>query len=62
MGYLYSGTDQQQDRIRKPDKRRTGYCLSSYFDIEEDGSLRLNYLSEYLIESMHAQGIKCSVF
>lgn len=62
MGYLYSGTDQQQIEYVSQTNGVLDTVSPSYFDIEEDGSLRLNYLSEYLIESMHAQGIKVVPF
>lgn len=62
MGYLYSGTDQQQIEYVNQTHNALDTVSPSYFDIEQDGSLKLNYLSEYLIETMHAQNIKVVPF
>ncbi|HIQ80968.1 MAG TPA: LysM peptidoglycan-binding domain-containing protein [Candidatus Scatavimonas merdigallinarum] len=62
MGYLYSGTDHQQIEYVNQTHNALDTVSPSYFDIEQDGSLKLNYLSEYLIETMHAKNIKVVPF
>lgn len=62
VGYLYSGTDMQQIQFVNRTNGALGTVSPSYFDIEQDGSLKLNYLSEMLISSMHSQGIKVVPF
>ncbi len=59
MGYLYSGTDHQQiEYVNGPLRETLDTVSPSYFNIQEDGSLTLNYVSTYLIDSMHAKGIR----
>ena len=62
MGYLYSGTDHQQIEYVNQTGQTLDTVSPSYFDIQEDGSLTLNYVSTYLIDSMHAKGIKVVPF
>lgn len=62
MGYLYSGTDQQQIEYVNQTNNALDTVSPSYFDIQEDGSLKLNYLSQRLIDTMHQKGIKVVPF
>ncbi len=62
MGYLYSGTDLQQIEFVNQTNNALDTVSPSYFDLQENGSLKLNYLSEYLIDSMHEKGIKVVPF
>lgn len=62
VGYLYSGTDMQQIQFVNRTNGALGTVSPSYFDIEQNGSLKLNYLSEMLISSMHSEGIKVVPF
>lgn len=62
MGYLYGGTDIQQVEYVNQAKDALDTVSPSYFDIREDGSLKLNYLSPYFIKSMHDKGIKVVPF
>ena len=62
MGYLYTGTDIQQVEYVNQTQNALDTVSPSYFDIREDGSLKLNYLSPYFIKSMHDQGIKVVPF
>lgn len=62
MGYLYSGTDQQQIEYVNRTNGALDTVSPSYFDIQQDGSLKLNYLSKNLINTMHAKGIKVVPF
>ncbi len=62
MGYLYSGTDHQQIEYVNQTNGSLDVVSPSYFDIREDGSLKLNYLSPYLIKTMHDKGIKVVPF
>lgn len=62
MGYLYSGTDIQHIEYVNRTNDSLDTVSPSYFDIEEDGSLKLNYLSENLINQMHNKGIKVVPF
>ena len=62
MGYLYSGTDVQQIEYVNQANNALDTVSPSYFDIQEDGSLKLNYLSSFFIESMHEKGIKVVPF
>ena len=45
MGYLYGGTDHQQVEYVNQTNAALDTVSPSYFDIREDGSLKLNYLS-----------------
>lgn len=62
MAYLYGGTVQQQLGYVE----RTGSSLQtvspSYFDLNADGSLKLNPVSTELVGRMHANGIKVVPF
>lgn len=62
MGYLYSGTDLQQIEYVTQAGGALDTVSPSYFDLREDGSLKLNYLSPYFIKSMHDKGIKVVPF
>ena len=62
MGYLYSGNDHQQIEYVNQTNGALDVVSPSYFDIREDGSLKLNYLSPYLIKTMHDKGIKVVPF
>ncbi len=62
MGYLYSGTDIQQIEYVNQTNNALDVVSPSYFDIREDGSLKLNYLSPYFIKTMHDKGIKVVPF
>lgn len=62
MGYLYTGTDIQQVQYVNQTNNALDTVSPSYFDIREDGSLKLNYLSPYFIKTMHDQGIKVVPF
>lgn len=50
------------DRVYQSDEQRVRRCIPSYFDLREDGSLKLNYLSPFFIKSMHDKGIKVVPF
>lgn len=62
MGYLYSGTDTQHIEYVNRTNGALGTVSPSYFDIKEDGSLKLNYLSEKFINEMHSRGINVVPF
>ena len=62
MGYLYRGTDIQQIEYVNQTNNALDTVSPSYFNIREDGSLKLNYLSSYFIKSMHDRGIKVVPF
>ncbi len=62
MGYLYSGTDQQHIEYVNRTNGALDTVSPSYFDIQDDGSLKLNYLSQNLINTMHSQGVKVVPF
>ena len=62
MGYLYSGTDHQQIEYVNQTKDALDVVSPSYFDLREDGSLKLNHLSSYFIKTMHDKGIKVVPF
>lgn len=62
MGYLYGGTDIQQIEYVNQTNDALDTVSPSYFDIREDGSLKLNYLSPFFIKSMHEKGIKVVPF
>ncbi len=62
MGYLYGGTDIQQVEYVNQAGDALDTVSPSYFDIREDGSLKLNYLSPYFIKSMHDRGMKVVPF
>lgn len=62
MGYLYGGTDHQQIKYVEQANNALDVVSPSYFDIREDGSLKLNYLSSYFIKTMHDKGVKVVPF
>lgn len=62
MGYLYSGTDHQQIEYVNRTNDALDTVSPSYFNLQEDGSLKLNYVSTYLIDTMHEKGIKVVPF
>ena len=52
------------DRVYQSDEQRVRRCIPpAIFDLREDGSLKLNYLSPFLLlKSMHDKGIKVVPF
>lgn len=62
MGYLYSGTDHQQIEYVNRTNSALDTVSPSYFNLQEDGSLVPNYISEYFINTMHSQGIRVVPF
>ena len=62
MGYLYAGTDHQQIEYVNQTNGALDVVSPSYFDLREDGSLKLNYLSPYFIRRMHDSGIQVVPF
>lgn len=62
MAYLYNGTDQQQIVYVNRTNNSLNTVSPSYFDIDENGNLQLNYLSQYLIDNMHSQNIRVVPF
>lgn len=62
MGYLYTGTDLQQIEYVNQTGDALDVVSPSYFDLREDGSLKLNYLSSFFIKTMHEKGIKVVPF
>ena len=62
MGYLYSGTDIQQIEYVSQTDNLLDVVSPSYFNLREDGSLKLNYLSAIFIKTMHDQGIRVVPF
>ena len=62
MGYLYTGTDHQQVEYVENTGEALDVVSPSYFDIREDGSLKLNHLSSYFIKTMHDKGLKVVPF
>lgn len=62
MGYLYSGSDLEQIGFVNETGGALDVVSPSYFDLRGDGSLKLNYLSPYLIKTMHDRGIKVVPF
>lgn len=62
MGYLYTGTDLQQIEYVNQTGDALDVVSPSYFDLREDGSLKLNYLSPFFIKTMHEKGIKVVPF
>ena len=62
MGYLYSGNDLQQIEYVNQTNNALDVVSPSYFDIREDGSLKLNYLSPFFIKTMHDQGVRVVPF
>ncbi len=62
MGYLYGGTDHQQIAYVNQTNQALDVVSPSYFDIRDDGSLKLNYLSPYFIKVMHENGVKVVPF
>ena len=62
MGYLYGGSDIQQIEYVNQANGILDVVSPSYFDIQSDGSLKLNKPSSALIENMHDRGIKVVPF
>ena len=62
MGYLYSGTEQQQIEYVERTNHALDTVSPSYFNLQADGSLKLNYPSRYLIDTMHRKGIRVVPF
>ena len=62
MGYLYGGSDIQQIEYVNQANGILDVVSPSCFDIQSDGSLKLNKPSSALIENMHDRGIKVVPF
>lgn len=62
MGYLQSGTDRQQVELVNQTNNALDTVSPNYFEIKEDGSLQINSISTYLINSMHEKGMKVVPF
>lgn len=62
MAYLYSGTEQQQIQYVERTNNALDTVSPSYFNLQTDGSLKLNYPSEYFISAMHEKGIRVVPF
>lgn len=62
MGYLYGGTDTQQMEYVTQANGAMDVVSPSYFDLNQDGSLKLNNISSPFIQSMHQQGIRVVPF
>ena len=58
MGYLYHGTEEQQIQSVNQTNGALDTVSPSYFDIQEDGSLKQNNISSSFVDTMHQQGIK----
>lgn len=59
---IYTEEDIQQIEYVNQTNNALDTVSPSYFNIREDGSLKLNYLSSYFIKSMHDRGIKVVPF
>ncbi len=62
MGYLYHGTEEQQIQSVNQTNGALDTVSPSYFDIQEDGSLKQNNISSSFVDTMHQQGIKVVPF
>ena len=62
MAYLYSGTASQQISYIDRTNGALGTVSPSYFDINADGSLKVNNISSELINHAHSQGMKVIPF
>ena len=62
MAYLYFGTPQQQIEFVERTNNSLQTVSPSYFDLNPDGSLKLNPVSADLVSRMHANGIKVVPF
>lgn len=62
MGYLYGGTDTQQMEYVSQANGAMDVVSPSYFDLNQDGSLKLNNISSQFVQSMHQQGIRVVPF
>ncbi len=62
MAYLYSGTPTQQIAYIDRTNGSLNNVSPSYFDINTDGTLKLNNISTDLINHAHSQGIKVIPF
>ncbi len=62
MAYLYGGTPEQQISYVNRTNSSLQTVSPSYFDLNADGSLKLNPVSKELVNRMHADGIKVVPF
>ncbi|MCI9576959.1 MAG: hypothetical protein HFJ84_10030 [Clostridiales bacterium] len=62
MAYLYSGTEQQQIQYVNQTNDVLDTVSPSYFNLQTDGSLQLNYPSTSFIRAMHEKGIRVVPF
>ncbi|MCL2089415.1 MAG: glycosyl hydrolase family 18 protein [Oscillospiraceae bacterium] len=62
MSYIYFGTHAQQVSYAMNAKNSLNTVAPSYFDINKDGSLKLNLVNTGLTASMREQGIKVVPF
>ncbi len=62
MAYLYGGSAQQQIGYVEQTHNSLQTVSPSYFDINTDGSLKLNSVSKELIDHMHANKIRVVPF
>ena len=62
MSYIYFGTAEQQTQNALRAADVLDVVSPSYFDLNADGSLRLNAVSSGFIDSMHSRGIRVVPF
>lgn len=62
MSYVYFGTQTSQMEYIALAKDTLSVISPSYFDIEDDGSIKINHISESYVTSMHNMGIKVVPF
>ncbi len=62
MSYLYFGTTAKQIEYVTRTNGSLDVVSPSYFDINPDGSLKINTISKEFVDQMHAQGIKVVPF
>ena len=62
MAYLYTGTPTQQIAYIDRTQGALGTVSPSYFDINPDGSLKVNTISTELVDHAHSQGMKVIPF
>jgi len=62
MAYLYGGTVEEQIDAVKRTNNAFDTVSPSYFDLNDDGTLRLNEVSQKLLDYMHSNDIKVVPF
>ena len=62
MAYLYTGTPTQQIAYIDRTQGALGTVSPSYFDINPDGTLKVNTISTELVDHAHSQGMKVIPF